>query len=168
VTITWVTPWCAVGSQTQTAGTPGRGATLINNNSINHLQHHDHLQCQRSLPLWIHLLRHRPGRYPAPHSRPTQEETFPGGAKSDCKVAKNGANENSANSARTSACFCSAGLHQNQSGLRTLRHLWLGQPRSRSRHDVLCYPRHPLGCGLRSLGDKRHVPQGPARPRRHH
>jgi hypothetical protein len=32
--IMWVTPWCAVASQTLTAGAPGRGATLIDDDSI--------------------------------------------------------------------------------------------------------------------------------------
>jgi hypothetical protein len=41
-------------------------------------------------------------------SGPIQEETFPSGAKSGCRVVTNGASENSAGSVGTSAGFRSA------------------------------------------------------------
>jgi hypothetical protein len=94
--ITWVTPWCAVGSQTPKASAPGMGCDVdIRRLHGNHFQHHDHLQCRRDLPLRIHPLHRRSGRYLAPHRRRIWEEIFPGGAKGGCRPPRT-ASENSA------------------------------------------------------------------------
>jgi hypothetical protein len=107
--ITWVTPWCVVGSQTSTAAAPGRGCNVdLRRLHGHHLQHPSHLQCKRDLLLQIHLLHCRSGRHPTPHCGPIQDEIFSDGSKDGCRIASHSASKNCANelqSMRTSTSF---------------------------------------------------------------
>jgi hypothetical protein len=109
--ITWVTQWWAIGSQTTTSGAPCSGCDVDRRQLYGyHLQHHDHLQCWRDLPFRIHLLHRRSSgilHHIADRSRKKSSLVVP---KSDCRVATNIASENStggSQSARTSVGFLS-------------------------------------------------------------
>jgi hypothetical protein len=115
--ITCVTPWCAVGSQTQTTSAPGSGCNVDTRRLHgHHLQHLAQLQCWRDLPLRIHLLHCRSGRYLAPHSGRVREEILSGGAKSGYRIASYNTSENYADkiqSARTTTGFHFAQVRTN-------------------------------------------------------
>jgi hypothetical protein len=80
--ITWVTLWCTVVSQTPTASPPGRGCNVDLQRLHGYsLQHPGHLQCWKDLLLQIPLMHCRSGRHPTPHCGLIQEKIFSNGTK---------------------------------------------------------------------------------------